>query len=131
MEPDMANLSDYSENLLLKFHLTAEAVTRPAAWYVGVGTGHSDTGLSGEPSGNGYARQAATFTVTGDTAENDALLTFGPNTGTNWGTMASVAIFDAATSGNCLWSGALTDSRAIAVGDSLTIAAGALTATLA
>jgi hypothetical protein len=47
------------------------------------------------------------------------------------GNMASVGIFDAATSGNCLWAGPLDIARDIAVGDSLTIAAGALSATLA
>jgi hypothetical protein len=124
------NLTDFAENLLLKWHLTTDSATRPTAWYVGVGTGNTDTGLTGEPSGNGYSRQSVAFTVTDDEAENDALLTFGPNTTSNWGTMASVAIFDAATSGNCLWAGALTNSRAIAVGDSLTIAAGALTVSL-
>jgi hypothetical protein len=124
------NLTDFSENQLLVWQLTTGAVTRPTAWFVGVGTGNSDSALTGEPSGNGYARQAVTFTVASDTASNSAV-TFGPNTTSNWGTMASVAIFDAATSGNCLWAGSLTDAKAIAVGDSLTIAAGALTVSLA
>ena len=111
--------------------VTTTAITRPTAWYLGVGTGNTDITLTGEPSGNGYARQSAAFTVSGDTASNSGAITFGPNTTSAWGTMASVAIFDASTGGNCLWAGPLTDAKAIAVGDSLTIAIGALSVTLA
>jgi hypothetical protein len=125
------NLTDHAENLLLTWLMTNAAATRPTAWFVGVGTSNTDITLSGEPSGNGYARQAVTFSVTDDTAVNTALLTFGPNATADWGDMASVGIFDAATSGNCLWAGPLDTARDIAVGDSLTIAAGALSATLA
>jgi hypothetical protein len=126
----MSNLSNFSENQLLVWQLTNGAVTRPTAWFVGVGTGHTDTGLTGEPSGNGYARQVVSFTVTNDAATNSALLVFGPASA-SWGSMASVAVFDAVTGGNCLWSGALAAPRTIDVGDSLTIAANALTLTLA
>ena len=125
------NLTDYGETQLLTWQLTTTAITRPTAWYLGVGTGNTDITLTGEPSGNGYARQSAAFTVSGDTASNSGVITFGPNTTSNWGTMASVAIFDASTGGNCLWAGALTDAKVIAVGDSLTIAIGALDVTLA
>ena len=125
------NLTDYGENQLLVWQLTTTAITRPTAWYLAVGTGNTDITLTGEPSGNGYTRQSVTFTVTNDTAENSGAITFGPNTTSAWGTMASVAIFDASTGGNCLWAGSLTDAKAIAVGDSLTIAAGALTVSLA
>ena len=124
------NLTDYGENQLLVWQLTTTAITRPTAWFLGVGTGNTDITLTGEPSGNGYARQAVAFTVTADTATNSGAITFGPNTTTAWGTMASVAIFDASTGGNCLWAGSLTDAKAIAVGDSLTIAIGALSVSL-
>lgn len=126
----MSNLTNYSENQLLVWQLTNGAVTRPTAWFVGVATGHTDAGLTGEPAGNGYARQAVTISVTNDVGTNTALLVFGPASAA-WGAIASVAVFDAATSGNCLWSGALASPRTVDVGDSLTIAAGALTLTLA
>ena len=86
------NLTDYGENQLLVWQLTTTAITRPTAWYLGVGTGNTDITLTGEPSGNGYARQAVSFTVTADTATNSGAITFGPNTTSAWGTMASVAI---------------------------------------
>ena len=110
---------------------TSVFIASPILIYLGVGTGNTDITLSGEPSGNGYSRQSVAFTVTADTATNSGAITFGPNTTSNWGTMASVAIFDASTGGNCLWAGLLTDAKAIAVGDSLTIAIGALSVSLA
>jgi hypothetical protein len=124
----MANLTDHTENLLLNWLMTAGAATRPTAWFVALGTGSSDAaGVTGEPSGNGYARQALTVaTVSGGATDNNGTITFGPCTGSNWGTMSHVAIYDASTSGNPLWHGALTDARTINVGDSLTIATGAL-----
>lgn len=129
----MSDLTDHAENLLLDWLMTAGAATRPTAWYVALHTSApTDAAPStGELSGLGYARQAATFTVTGDTADNDADLTFGPNTTTDWGTVTHASIWDALTTGNCLWHGALTASKAVAVGDEFKIAAGSLTVTMA
>ena len=127
----MSNLTNYSENHLLVYQLTNDAVTRPTARYVGVGTGRDDDGLTGEPSGNGYARQSATFSVTADTSTNTALLVFGPCSTASWGSISTVGIFDAATGGNCLWAGNLAAARTVDVGDSLTIAASAFSQTLA
>lgn len=126
----MSNFSDHGENLVATFMFTTNAVTRPTAWWLGAGTGHTDAGLTGEPSGNGYARQQAAFTVSGGVATLNDTETFGPCATAPWGAMASAAIFDAATGGNCLAVGALTASRTIEVGDSLVIAAGALTFTV-
>jgi hypothetical protein len=126
----MANFSDYSETLVATFLFTADTATRPTAWYLGVGTGNTDAGLTGEPSGNGYARQQVAFTVSGGVATLADAETFGPATA-NWGTIASAAIFDATTGGNCLAVGALTTPRVVESGDSLTVAAGAVTFTVA
>jgi hypothetical protein len=46
-------------------------------------------------------------------------------------TYAYVSIWDASTSGNALWSGALTTPRAVTAGDTFTIPTGSLTVTLA
>lgn len=127
----MSNFSDHSENLVATWLFTTDSATRPTAWYLGVGTGHSDAGLTGEPSGNGYARQQVVFTVAGGVATLSGAETFGPCSTAGWGTIASAAIFDAATAGNCLAVGALTASRVIEVGDSLTVADGAVTFTIA
>ncbi len=46
-------------------------------------------------------------------------------------TYSYISLWDASTAGNCLWTGALTTPRLVAVGDTFTIATGSLTVTLA
>lgn len=125
----MSRLSDYNENLLLNWHLTTNAATRPTAWFLGLGTGSSDSGLTGEPSGDGYARQAVSWTVTGSTAENSGALSFGPATA-SWGTISHVAVFDAVSGGNMLWHGPVAASQVVNNGVTVTVAAGTVTLTL-
>ena len=105
----MANLSDYAENLLVTWLARSAAVTRPTGWHVALFTSApSDTGGGGEVTGSGYARQAVTFTASsGGATSNDSLITF-PTAAASWGTVDYAAIFDASTSGNMLWHGALT-----------------------
>lgn len=45
-------------------------------------------------------------------------------------TYSHVSIWDASTNGNALWSGALSASKAVNIGDTFTIATGSLTVTL-
>jgi hypothetical protein len=124
----MSALSNYAESLAIRWLFDDVAVTRPTAWYVALHTADpGETGATGELSGNGYARQSATFTEdTNGLVDNDAIITFGPNTTTNWGTVSHVSVWDALTTGNCLAKGALSSSVTINVNDSLQIAAGAL-----
>lgn len=126
----MANLSNNAESLVAQWLMTAGAVTRPTAWWLGLGTASSDTGLTGEPSGNGYARQSVTFTVTGDQAANSTTPTFGPSTGAGWGTLTHVGVFDASTGGNLIAHGPLTASITNNVGNTHTVAASAVTLTM-
>jgi len=129
------NLTDAGENLLLTWLLTNGAATRPTAWYASlhVGAATEAAPATNEIAGNGYARQAvggaSGFTVSGTAptqAVNPAILTFGPNTTTNWGTVTDAGVWSAVTAGVGYWTGALAASKAVAVGDSLTIAASAL-----
>lgn len=126
----MTALTDFGESLAIRYLFDDVGVSRPPAWFVALHTADpTETGSTGEVSttANGYSRVAATFTEdTNGLVDNDALLTFGPNTGTAWGTITHISVWDAVTSGNCLVKGALSSSVAIAVNDSLTIAAGAL-----
>lgn len=128
----MTAFSNYAENLVLDWVFTNGAATRPTAWYVSLHTADpTETGSVGELSGNGYARQSVTFSAAASGAtSNSGTLTFGPNTGTNWGSVTHVAVWDAATTGNCLAHGALSASVTINVGDSLVISAGNLDITL-
>jgi hypothetical protein len=60
----MAGKSDYLENKILDHVLRNTAYTSPTTVYVGLYTAApTDAGGGTEVSGNGYAREAATFSV--------------------------------------------------------------------
>ena len=97
----MTSLTDYAKNLLSR-SAVGRRPTLPAAVFVGLGTGGSDaTGLIGEPTGTGYARQAVVFFGTG-TQANPAEIRF--NFTSAPGTLTHIGIFDAQATGNpLLW----------------------------
>ena len=113
----MAALANYSEKLLLDFLMTSGSATRPTAWYVALYTAApNDAGGGTELSGDGYTRQAVTwFTANGG----------------SWGTITHLGIWDASSSGNFLWHGALSASKTVADGDTIDFAAGNIDLTLA
>lgn len=124
------SFTNYTETEVLEWLLTAGAVTRPTAWYVGLFTAApGETGGGTEVSGGSYARESATFTVTGNTASNSANIEFTEATA-SWGTITHVAIFDAVSGGNMLAYASLTASKTIDSGDILRIPAGDLDVTL-
>lgn len=129
----MAGLSNFAEDLVLDWLFTTGTATRPTAWYVALYTvAPSESGGGTEVSGGSYARQAATFTVSGDTpteAENASAIEFPTATG-SWGTIVAAGIFDASTSGNLIAFADLTASKTIDSGDVLRFNAGTLTITL-
>ena len=127
----MSAASDYVENLALNWLLTDGAAARPTAWYIGLHTADvTDAGTGTEVSGGSYVRKAVTFSVTNDTASNSATVTFDAATA-NWGTITHVAVWDAETSGNVLFHGAVTTSKTIETGDTFQISSGNLDITLA
>lgn len=130
----MAALSNYAEKLLLDWMMTTGSATRPTAWYVALYTSApSDSGGGTEVSGNGYSRQSVTFDAAsspGGTTSNSGAVTFTASGG-SWGTISHIGIFDADTSGNLLWHGAMTASKTIADGDTLEFAIGNIDLTLA
>lgn len=125
------SFSNGFETHVLKYVFTADSVTRPTAWYVGLFTADpTDTGSGAtEISGNAYARVAATFTVSGDTATTSAAVEFAAATG-SWGTISHIGIFDASSGGNLIAHSALTASKAIGAGDVFRIPTGDLDITL-
>jgi len=125
-------LTATAENRALNWLLTTSSPTRPTTWFVALHVGSSGSaGATNELSGNGYARQAITaFTVTGNVATNPAILTFGPDTTTNWGTVTDATVWDSITAGTCLFVGTVTTPVAYAVGDTATLAVAALSFTL-
>lgn len=128
----MSALSDHAETLIANFIANAQTATRPTAWHLAIFTAApSDAGGGTELSGNGYARQAITFgAASSGVTSNTSTHTFTASGG-NWGACTHFGIFDASSAGNLLWHGALTASRTINDGESLTVAAAAFTLTLA
>ena len=128
----MAAFSNYLETALINGTLRATSYTAPTTVYVGLfTTDPTDAGSGTEVSGNAYARQSATFAAPSDgAAATNADVQFPQATGA-WGTVTHFAIFDALTTGNMMYHGALTTSKTIETGDVFKIASGSLTVTLA
>ena len=130
----MAALSDHAEKLLLDWMMTTGSATRPTAWYVGLFTAApSDSGGGTEVSGSGYAREAVTFAAAstpGGTTSNTGDVSF-TAAGGNWGTITHIGIFDASSSGNLLWHGAMTASKIVNDGDTLQFSTGNIDLTIA
>ena len=120
------SLTNALETITLKYLLTADSVTRPTAWYLGLFTSDpTDTGSAGtEVSGNGYTRTAVTFTVSGDVATNSGAVEFPAATGSGWGTISHVGVIDASSGGNMVVHSSLSVAKAINVGDVFRVPAG-------
>ncbi len=125
------SFSNTFETHVLQYVFTADSVTRPTAWYVGLFTADpTDTGSGAtEITGNNYSRVSATFSVTGATATTTAAVEFAAATG-SWGTISHIGIFDAASGGNLIAHSALSASKAIGTGDVFRIPTGDLDITL-
>ena len=118
------------ETRVLQWALTNGSPARPTAWYIGLFTAApGEAGGGTEVSGNAYIRKAVTFTVSGNTASNNAAIEWPTATG-SWGTVTHVAVFDAETTGNMLAYATLTASKTISTGDVLRIPSGDLDVTL-
>lgn len=150
----MAAMSDFMENKLIDWFFRGQAIgitgasaaagTGPTNLYVGLFTANpTDIGGGTEVIGNAYARvavasslanwagtQAAASTTastgTGGTTSNNAAISFPTPTLAGWGTVTGVGIFDATTGGNLLIWSALTVSKTINAGDSVSFPAGSL-----
>ena len=128
----MAAASDYLELKLLDHALATTAYTKPTNVYVGLHTGSpvDDNSGANEITGNGYTRKVASFAAAASgSASTDATITFDAATG-NWGTITHISIYDAATSGELLFHGAVTTSKTIETGDTFQISSGNLTISL-
>ena len=120
----MTGLSSAGESAVLT-PLTTNA-------YVSLHTADPGNTGANEISGSGYARYGpVTFANAGNNptvASNTAILTFSAATAA-WGKISYFGIWDAATAGNFLGSGALTTPKPVNSGDTARFAAGALTIT--
>lgn len=130
----MSALSNYAEKLLLDWMMTSGSATRPTAWYVALYTAApSDSGGGTEVTGSGYSRQSVTFDAAatpGGTTSNNNLVSFTASGG-DFGTVSHIGIFDASTSGNLLWHGAMTASKPVSDGETLEFSVGNIDLVLA
>ena len=125
-------LTDTFENRILTWLLTTNSATRPTQWYVGLylsGNQPSDSSAGTELSGNAYARQSVSFSVTNNVATNSSTVTFPTATG-SWGTVTFAGIFDAQTSGNLIAYAQLGASKVIDTNDISQISGSSLSLTL-
>ena len=130
----MSGFSDYLEDKVLEHVFGGNAFTAPSTLYVALYTvAPSDTGGGTEVSGGAYARQTATFTVSGTnptTASNTAAIEY-PTATADYGTVVAVGVLDASSGGNLLAYSTLDSSKVVSSGDAFRFNAGDLDITLA
>lgn len=111
VEIQAGHVSDYWVHKLLGQAFNNVAVSRPTTYLCLVDTTLLDTNTgtfvqAHEPSGGGYGRLAIAAsgwsTPSGGVVTNNNDITFGP-AGVDWGTVAAIAVVDAASLGNLLF----------------------------
>lgn len=114
----MASMSTYLRQRLLDHALGTRQYTMPSQVYVALLDARGD-----ELSGNSYARVSVDFTATttGGQASPTSTVRF-PQASGDWGTVRSVALYDASTSGNVLFQEDLTVERTVLNGDTFQFA---------
>lgn len=126
------SFSNYLETELLDHVFTNSAYTAPSTLYLALHTANPDEDGSGtevSTSGTAYAREAVTFSVSGNTATTSAAVEYATATA-NFGTVTHVGVWDASTAGNLIAYAALTTSKTIETGDVFRVPAGDLDITL-
>lgn len=130
------SFSDYLENKVLDHVLGGGDYSRPGTVYIGLSTtAITDSTAATEPSGGSYARVAVVNDSTNFPAAesggkaNGTPITF-PAATASWGTIVGFFIADAASGGDVLAHGVLSASQAVASGETINFAVGALTITL-
>ena len=126
------SFSNTYETHVLNYVFTTTSVTRPTAWYLALFTSNPAEDASGtevSASGTAYARQSATFTVSGNTASNSGAIEF-PTATASYGTVTHVGVYTASSGGDLIAYAALSTSKAIDTGDVFRVPAGDLDVTL-
>ncbi len=126
--------TDYAENKIQDYLFRGQASGIPSSWYVGLDTvACGDTGSGTEATGGSYARVAVVSSLanwsgtqssgstsassgTGGIISNNGTITF-PAPTANWGSVSSVRVWDASTSGNAWLCFNLATAKTINNGD--------------
>jgi len=128
----MSEMSNYLETKILDYVLRDTADWAPATVYLALHTADPAEDASGaEVSGGSYARQACAFDATHATGGNTANTSAESFTGMPACTVTHIGIWDHASAGNLLFYTDVTASKTVASGDTISVAAGAVTVTLA
>ena len=124
------SFSNFLETEILDHVFGGSAYTAPTTKYLALYTATpGETGGGTEVSGTAYVRKAVAFTTSGNTTSNTSAVEY-PTAGASWGTVTSVGVFDAATSGNLMAYATLSSSKAIDTGDVFRVPAADLDITL-
>lgn len=128
----MSAFSNYLENLIINNVLGQAAMPAiPNLYFALFTAGPTDSGGGTEVSGTNYARVNVTNnttnfpTATTGLKQNATAIVF-PTAGGSWGTVTHWGIFDASSSGNLLFHGALDSAKAVGSGDAPSLAISAL-----
>ena len=141
----MAAMTDFMENKTIDWFFRAQALgitgasagagSGPTTLYIGLFTSNPTDSTAGtEVSGGAYARVAVTSSLANwagtqgagttvassgnsGTTSNNSQITFPSPSGANWGLISGFGIFDATSSGNLLFFGALNASKNVNDGD--------------
>ena len=118
-------------NKLANATVAGVSYTSPSPVYAALYSVAPTVSTSGtELTGNGYSRQAATFsTPVNGSISSTANVSFTASGG-NWATTVAVAITDASTSGNIMYFQTIA-ARNVKSGDTLTFEAGDITVSIA
>lgn len=133
----MSGLTNYAEDLLLKWAFTTSSATRPTEWHVALHTSDpTETGAVAEVvvgTDANYTRKSITFNApvaSSGQALSAGSVTWTVHSGSAGYTVTHISIWDASTSGNCLIKGALPVPRALAASQVLTFSTGDIIAAL-
>ncbi len=128
----MSEMSNYLETKILDYVLRDTADWAPATVYLALHTADpAEDGSGAEVSGGSYARQACAFDATHATGGNTANTSAESFTGMPACTVSHIGIWDHASAGNLLFYTAVAANKTVASGDTISVAVGAITVTLA
>lgn len=120
------SLSDYAENKVVDHSLGTSAWTMPTGVYVKLHTG--------DPGEAGTANASAETTrveITFGAASGGTATSSNTPTWSTWSagseTLTHISLWDASTAGNCLYTAALTASKAVANGDDFELSSSTVT----
>ena len=127
----MAAIATFAEDNILKYILGASSASAPSKWAISIANGAPTNAAGSEAAAATVSRQSVTFSSQAvGTFTNAAAMTFAFGAAMTasglvvWDSLASSAV------GNMLWYGNLATVRTLGSGDSLVVAAGALSISL-